>query len=71
MQADAVPRIGLFRQVKQTHAQKLSTLLLIIFNPSGSSSADQVIDGYCEQIIRRLNKFNSITFKNESMANTR
>jgi hypothetical protein len=53
------------RQAKQANIQKLATLLLIIFNPNSTQSS-AIINDYCEQILRRLNKFNSINyFKND------
>ncbi len=36
--------------------------MLIIFNPN-SANANGVIDGYCERIAKRLDKFNSIKFE--------
>jgi hypothetical protein len=44
-----------FRTVKQLNLGKLSTLLLIMFNPNANSNAScKIIDMYCAQIYKRL-----------------
>jgi hypothetical protein len=44
-----------FRTIKQLNLGKLSTLLLIMFNPNANSNAScKIIDTYCAQIYKRL-----------------
>ena len=48
-----------FRIMKNSQINKLSELVLIIFNPS----SPKIIDTYCAQIYRRLIKFSSFKFE--------
>ncbi len=62
---DSWNHLSEFRACKRNNQQKFSTIMLIIFNPNTVNS-NNVIEGYCELIIKRLDKFNSIKF-DESM----
>ena len=64
-QATSASRLNEFRLAKQENIQKLSALLLIIFNPNASNS-NAIIDAYCQKIINRLNKFNAINCFNSN-----
>jgi hypothetical protein len=49
-----------FRSMKQANLNKLSTLLLIVFNPSANTTtSSSIIDMYCTQIYKRIEKLNS------------